>query len=120
MIRVPKPAWCWVSDGNLYGSSGSTVFRITPTGVYTVLASFAKYLYSQGSLVFGQDGNLYGTTEEGVDNVYGTVFQLTPAGVLTTLTFNGNDGTEPTGLVLGSDGNLYGTTRNGGAYGSVS
>jgi uncharacterized repeat protein (TIGR03803 family) len=106
--------------GNIYGttengggSSYGTVFKLTPAGALSALASFTG-TYESGSqgLMQGSDGNFYGTTEfEGSAND-GTVFKITPAGVLTTLfSFNGANGINPNGrLVQGSDGSFYGTT----------
>ncbi len=70
-------------------------------------------------LVQANDGNLYGTVEEGGANGFGTVFKITLSGKLTTLhSFDGTDGEYPAaGLVQGTDGNLYGTTLNGGTNG---
>jgi uncharacterized repeat protein (TIGR03803 family) len=93
------------SDGNFYGTTASTVFQITPTGVLTTLDSG---LAGPSSLVQGSDGNFYGTTAS-------TVFQITPTGVLTTLD-SGLAG--PSSLVQGSDGSFYGTTSAGGAGGA--
>src|SRR5262249_7721906 len=49
-------------DGNMYGLSGDTFFRLTPDGGFTVLRSSV-----QGSLLVGKDGNLYGTQALGFD-----------------------------------------------------
>jgi uncharacterized repeat protein (TIGR03803 family) len=107
-------------SGNIYGttengggSSYGTVFKLTPAGALSGLASFTG-TYESGSqgLIQGSDGNFYGVTEfEGSAND-GTVFMMTPAGVLTTLvSFTGANGINPIGrLVQGSDGNFYGTT----------
>jgi uncharacterized repeat protein (TIGR03803 family) len=107
-------------SGNIYGttengggSNYGTVFKLTPAGVLSSLASFTG-TYESGSqgLVKGSDDNFYGTTEfEGNAND-GTVFKVTPAGILTTLvSFNSATGIYPNGrLVQGSDGNFYGTT----------
>jgi len=127
------------SDGNLYGMTfegGSapgeqgTVFRITPSGSFTLLHSFsggtADGSGPYGSLIEGSDGNFYGTTEyggpntDGYDTGFGTVFQMTPSGTITLLHgfMNGTttDGQQPLGnLVQGNDGNLYGMTSRGGA-----
>ena len=119
------------SDGNFYGISdgytfpndtyvgNGTIFKITPTGVFTTLYSFTGG--SDGGppsgIVQGNDGNFYGTTISGGTNDNGTIFRITPAGVLTTLyTFTGgNDGGVPYApLVQGSDGSFYGTTDGGG------
>jgi uncharacterized repeat protein (TIGR03803 family) len=117
------------SDGWLYGTTGfggtnnaGTVFRISPSGSYTNLYSFAgpvNYdedpLLAAASLVQGGDGNFYGTTDSGGTNGLGTVFRISPGGSYTTLySFVGypTDGGNPqAGLVQGSDGNFYGTTE---------
>jgi uncharacterized repeat protein (TIGR03803 family) len=117
------------SDGSFYGTTSAggannsgTVFRITPTGVETVLHSFGSD--SDGAtpyagLIKGSDGNFYGTSVEGGANGAGTVFRITPAGVETVLySFaGGSDGIGPrAGLIEGSDGNFYGTTELGGLH----
>jgi uncharacterized repeat protein (TIGR03803 family) len=116
------------SDGFLYGASlfggpdnKGTVFKVSPSGVETVLYSFGALAddpaggFSQ--LVEGTDGNLYGASAFGGANNQGTVFKITPAGVLTVIySFAGgsNDGSEPSGLLKGTDGNFYGVTVSGG------
>jgi len=69
-----------------------------------------------GGLVFGPDGNFYGTTSSGGSNNLGTVFQLTPGGDFTSIfSFSGTNGAIPYAtLTPGNDGNLYGTTFLGG------
>ncbi len=92
-----------------------------------VIHAFAAYVNGfpiegaspQGALIFGSDGNLYGTTERGgaISNYnYGTVFRLGTNGSLTTLTsFFGAYGGQPmAGVIQASDGNLYGTANSGG------
>ena len=120
------------SDGNFYGTAarggangGGTIFRVSPTGVFTLLYAFTNGTdggFPSAGLIEASDGNFYGTTVSGgAINAagftgYGTIFQMTPNGVLTTIyTFTGMDvdGAEPyAGLVEGSDGFLYGTTNN--------
>jgi len=118
------------SDGNFYGTTSDggakndgTVFRITPSGLFTSLYSFGNQTNDGsnpiGALLEASDGNFYGTTTAGGTNQVGTVFKITPSGMLTTLYSFGsqaNDGASPNGnLVNGSDGNFYGTTFDGGA-----
>ena len=137
------------SDGNFYGTTGGggvyntqcpsgcgTVFKITPQGVLTTLYSFTGAT-DGGSpvagLILGNDGNFYGTTNQGgaIHNPQcasygcGTVFKITADGVLTTIfRFTGVNGLFPEApLVQASDGTFYGTTDYGGSgsglYGTV-
>jgi uncharacterized repeat protein (TIGR03803 family) len=109
------------TDGDLYGTTASTVFKITPQGALTRLHQLTYGYFSTAGLVQATDGNFYGTTEEGGPHNGGTIFKLTPSGVLTTLhSFcsqpNCADGDQlDGGLVQATDGNLYGTTQLGGA-----
>jgi uncharacterized repeat protein (TIGR03803 family) len=74
-----------------------------------------------GSLVQGEDGELYGTTESGgvSPNDGGTVFEITSVGALTTLYgFSTRHGAVPNGgLVLATGGSFFGTTTEGGHHG---
>ena len=82
--------------------------------------------FPYAGLVFDQEGNLYGTTEQGGAQIngYGTgvVFKVSPQGKETVLyTFcaqtDCTDGDWPVaGLVFDQKGDLYGTTYYGGAY----
>jgi uncharacterized repeat protein (TIGR03803 family) len=83
------------SDGNFYGTTlfggafdFGVVYRLTPGGGYSVLASFDDFTNGAdpfGPLVDGSDGNLYGSTTLEYYYLGGTEFRLTPAGQLTTL-----------------------------------
>jgi uncharacterized repeat protein (TIGR03803 family) len=139
----PEAALVQGNDSYFYGTTQSggqpttggpagTVFRISPSGVFTNLYSFTDAFFldvNQGAspeaaLVQGSDGSFYGTTFQGGTyffsnsgtNGYGTVFKISTNGVLTSLyRFSGSDGaTPPAALVQGSDGNFYGTTQSGG------
>jgi uncharacterized repeat protein (TIGR03803 family) len=129
-------------DGNLYGTTqlgGSggqsggvsggvgTVFKVTTSGTLTTLVSFnfTNGAFPLAALTLGNDGNFYGTTEDGGNTKlndgygYGTIFQVTANGKLTTLySFTGgSDGSNPhAALTLGTDSNFYGTTDDGGSY----
>jgi uncharacterized repeat protein (TIGR03803 family) len=64
----------------------------------------------------GNDGNFYGTANQGGDTNKGTIFRVTPNGGLTTLfSFDGPNGSGCTGPVIqATDGNFYGTAIAGG------
>src|SRR5207248_122895 len=109
------------SAGNLYGTSGGTVYKLEPSGTFTVLhlLDALAVAYPYAGLVRDSAGNLYGTTLYGGVFGYGTVYKLKPNGTFTVLhAFNAYDGASPyAGLVRDSAGNLYGTTSGGGAVG---
>ena len=141
------------ATGNLYGTTGGggvlengnrhgVVFKLTPSsdGTWTesVLHSFTGHAdggdgaYPSARLIFGEAGNLYGTTFNGGGSTAcayyftgcGVVFKLAPNpdGTWTEsvlYSFTGYaDGAEPdAGLILDAAGNLYGTTYEGG-YGT--
>jgi len=111
-------------NGDLYGTTDSTVFKITPRGVLTTLSSFGG---SWGSLVQATNGDLYGTTTTGgVSGVSGgSIFKITPGGALTPLYIfpcptgpaSCSDGGAPlAGLVQATNADLYGTTSQGGTH----
>ena len=130
----PSGSLIQAADGNFYGTTmlggaadAGTVFKITPTGVETVLYSFGASstdaVNPSSGVIQGTDGNFYGTASGGAAE-YGTVFMVTPSGVETVLhSFGGSttDGQYPGGgVVQGLDGNFYGTTTYGGATTDVS
>jgi uncharacterized repeat protein (TIGR03803 family) len=124
-----------------FGSLGSTVFRLTPSGepgvpwTHSVLYDL-NFLTSggfpEGNLAFGKNGALYGTSYDGGDTTNcvppvvgcGAVFELTPPATpggswtgTTVYQFAGGlyDGANPVaGVVVGESGALYGTTSGSG------
>ena len=121
---VPVGSLVWGDDGAMYGATrynsirglafNGTLFKVTTNGVLTTLYSlnFTDGSYPAAGLVLANDGNFYGTTEQGGPNDFGTLFRMTPDGSVSTLVlFDGfNDGASPVNaLIQGSDGNLYGT-----------
>lgn len=123
--QSPFAALLLASDGNFYGTTGTTmsvgpgnVFRVTPAASFTVVHSFNGLdgAYSAAPLIQARDGNFYGTTTGG-QGFGGEVFRMTPAGDVALLhKFAGTDGSGPEAPVLeANDGNLYGTTSFGGA-----
>jgi uncharacterized repeat protein (TIGR03803 family) len=134
---LPNARLVFDQNGNLYGTTndggangfdGGVIFQLTPRGKYTILHSFCPpYSCDDGasplSLVFDQQGNLYGATHSGGVYVDGTVFKLTPTGQESVLySFCAqrycSDGQYPSGsLLFDQNGNLYGVTSGGGDYG---
>jgi hypothetical protein len=55
------------TDGYLYGTTATTVFRISLTGSLTTLHTFdnTEGLSPRGALIQAADGNFYGTTNSG-------------------------------------------------------
>jgi uncharacterized repeat protein (TIGR03803 family) len=100
-----------------YAYGCGTVFKLTPKGLHSFLASSTDGAFPYGNLIFDAEGNLYGTTSEGGTSGLGTVYTLTPAGEEIVLhSFTGGDGFLPSsGLIMDSAGNLYGTTGYGGS-----
>lgn len=130
----PSGSLIKATDGNFYGLTQKggtggygTVFKVTPTGTFTVLKNLATTtgIYPYGSLAQGNDGNFYGVTYQGGTNNYGTIFKITPTGTLTVLhnlNYTLTDGSNSTGsLIKGNDGNFYGLTYYGGSkyYGAI-
>lgn len=115
------------SDGNLYGTTqagGSgewgTVFKLTLKGSITVLKNFdldsADGGIPDAGLVAGNDGNLYGITNQSNGATNGTIFKITKSGTYSVLhTFDQADGelgySTPT---QHTSGILDGTTFEGG------
>ena len=139
----PRAALIQATGGNFYGTTtyggsgnrGSysgcgNVFRITPSGTFTVMHDFTARdgdgAHPIRRLIQATDGNFYGTTFSGGETTpstgfisgSGTVFQMTPGGTLTILHAftNAPEGAAPKGaLIQGMDGNFYGTTAGGGS-----
>jgi uncharacterized repeat protein (TIGR03803 family) len=92
---------------------------VTTNGTLTTLANFGgtNGANPYAALSLGNDGNFYGTTDQGGSGNGGTVFKVTTNGTLTTLTyFSSTNGNGPyAALTLGADGNFYGTTFQGGS-----
>jgi len=112
------------ASGNMYGSSGNAVFKITPAGVMTVLAGSGKVGAVNAT---GSNATFYiiqGVACDAAGNVYvadsgnNLIRKVTPAGVVTTyagLVKGGYaDGpvatalfSTPSGVAVDAAGNLY-------------
>ena len=126
--------------GNITGQCGElgcgVVFKVSPHGVETPIYKFQGQpdgLNPDARVIFGPDGALYGTTQQGGSGFCspygcGTVFKLQPPPTFCaafecpwreTIIYNFSspaDGLFPIGdVTFDSAGNLYGTTEQGGA-----
>ncbi|MGC2109140.1 MAG: choice-of-anchor tandem repeat GloVer-containing protein [Candidatus Korobacteraceae bacterium] len=140
-----NPAGGLVMDrgGNLYGTAGAggtngygTVFKLSQERGSWMLTTIHRFqggndgAHPGGRVVFGPDGDLYGTTAVGGIANNGTVFRLTPPAtfcrsvqcpwtetVLYAFT-GGSDGANPQNVDLAFDsaGNIYGATYLGGRF----
>ena len=110
------------------GGSCGVVFKLSPTGTYTVLHSFtggADGGNPDAGLIQDAAGNLYGTTYGGGASSLGVVFELIRCDSGSSgydfkvlHSFTGPDGASPySPLVRDAAGNFYGTAAHGGAYG---
>jgi uncharacterized repeat protein (TIGR03803 family) len=128
-----------ISDpaGNLYGttfaggaSGQGVVYKLDPAGTETVLHTFTGLTDGGGpnaGVIRDPDGNLYGTTTNGLNSTLGcsiecgVVYKLDTSGQETVLyTFiPPYDAYWPlAGVIRDAAGNLYGTTAHGGANNS--
>jgi uncharacterized repeat protein (TIGR03803 family) len=112
-------------DGNFYGTTqgggthgAGTVFKVTPTGTLMTLWNFANGTDESAPIyttVQGQDGNMYGVSEEQYNGQYGAFFKVSASGVFKALRdFAYTNGASPNLPTQGTDGNFYGTTQVGG------
>jgi uncharacterized repeat protein (TIGR03803 family) len=127
----PVSGFVEANDGFLYGTTfnggkqnDGVLFRISKTGTgFNVLHTFCSSANcADGSipngLLLGQDGNLYGTTQEGGSSVSpcptsgcGAIFRFEPTtGAFTVLhrLTAAADGLEPLGMIQATNGNFYG------------
>jgi uncharacterized repeat protein (TIGR03803 family) len=127
------------SEGNLYGATNvggahgaGVVYELSASGSETVLYDFcsledcADGSGPRSGVISDSDGNLYGTTQYGGENVTsnkpkktgnGLVYKVGTSGNETVLYSFGGAVSGASGLVRDSAGNLYGTTEYGGGHG---
>jgi len=120
-------------DSSADGNGNGTIFKISPSGVYTLLHSFtfgvsgSTNLYDaqlpEAGLTLGTDGNFYGVATHGGMTNYGAIFKITPSGaesVLYSFCYKTCTSFAPaTPLVLHTNGDFYGNTNGNSLGGSV-
>src|SRR5262249_13089780 len=91
--NLPRAQLVQGSDGSFYGTTTSgggsyftdaTVFRITPTGTITKLATLTG-ASPIGPLLQASDGNFYGAIERTSQVSAGSIFKMTPSGAVSTV-----------------------------------
>ena len=115
------------ADGKLYGmtsggggSDKGVIFSMNIDGTgYNILQNFngTNGYFPYGSLLQGNDGKLYGMTQQGGSSKYGIIFNTNTDGTGYNIlqNFDGTNGYFPQGsLIQGTDGKLYGMTYKGG------
>jgi uncharacterized repeat protein (TIGR03803 family) len=118
------------SDGSYYGSTESggtsnfgTVFKVTASGVKTILYNFpsqAQGAYPELPLTQGPDGLLYGSATDCISGGCGQagLFDVTTKGVYTNLylyPLGQSNSVQPFApLLLSTNGTFYSTTEQGG------
>lgn len=109
------------ANGGPAGTGSGTVWRMSPTGAFTVLKGFsgADGAFPIAGLTLGSDGSIYGTTSSGGLNTIGTAFRITPAGVHELLySFSNPTGGVPDGRLLETSRHVFlGTAQVGGDLG---
>lgn len=114
-------------QGNLYGvtyhggqSDRGALYELSANGTVSLLYSFTNGTdggFPAGDIARDENGNFYGTTEDGGSFGAGTVWKVSPSGDETVLHSFENvpDGALPLGgVVRDGSGNLYGVTNGGG------
>jgi hypothetical protein len=102
------------------------VYRLTPSGEFTVLHTFFSGEGGSGGLMQASNGRLYGSLTSTCDNDSGlfAIYSISLDGAYSVVhEFEGcsagkqGNGNPESGLTEASDGNLYGTVVNGLSFG---
>ncbi|MCP1676973.1 putative repeat protein (TIGR03803 family) [Natronocella acetinitrilica] len=138
--RSPGGALLLASDGNWYGTStgtslphptiNGTIFRYDGKDTVTILHEQDSDLHgrgTEGGLIQGEDGHLYGVARFAGQHGDGTLFRVTLGGDFTVLHHFKRDvtGRSPSApLALGPDGAIYGVApfdgpQSSGAFGTL-
>ncbi|MGO9561153.1 MAG: choice-of-anchor tandem repeat GloVer-containing protein [Candidatus Korobacteraceae bacterium] len=127
--QTPYSGVIFDAAGNLYGNTVAggteegTVYQLIPSGgawVENILANLGDNTGHppEGTLIFDQSGNLFGTGFNFGPGGGGTVYELAHGNWVFSLPYywGSNPACYPqAGLTLGADGNLYGVCSYGGS-----
>jgi uncharacterized repeat protein (TIGR03803 family) len=109
------------SDGNFYGAGWlndhGTIFRVTPSGQFTILQQLQLGEGVSSNLVQASDGYIYGGT--GLSGPGTGIFRMSLTGNLEFIhQMTDGEGYSPIQLLQASDGNLWGLSdfRNGSFF----
>jgi uncharacterized repeat protein (TIGR03803 family) len=110
------------SDGNFYGTGvvgmdQGTIFRVTPSGQFTILQQFQTGLGTTSNLVQASDGYIYGAT--GLSGAGTGIYRISLSGQLEFIhEMTDGEGYSPIQLLQASNGNLWGLSdfRNGSFF----
>jgi uncharacterized repeat protein (TIGR03803 family) len=106
-------------SGGAYGFG--SIFAFSVTNGLSSIYSFTGTndgAFPVAGVVFGPNGNLYGTTYLGGTNELGTVFEVNTVGNLTTLvSLTFTNGAFPVSLVSATNGTFFGAAFSGGSNG---
>jgi hypothetical protein len=95
------------TDGNIYGGSGNTAFRMSPGGALTTFTMAAGTVLTS-PFAEAQDGTMYGVSWMYDGESHASVFRLTAAGPEPPLA--SFEGLDISGLLRGPDGMFYGAS----------
>jgi uncharacterized repeat protein (TIGR03803 family) len=125
VIYVDPTCQCYYGTTLAGGEYGyGTIFKISSSGVYSVVHNFAGTADGNGPGPLATDGggDVFGTAGGGGANSKGTLFELSSTGAFSVLyafcqQSGCTDGSGPLGSLYSTGiGYLYGTTQLGGAY----
>jgi uncharacterized repeat protein (TIGR03803 family) len=124
---IPSGQLIQASDGSFYGvtqkggtNNDGTIYKVSPSGVYSVVYNFPDTPYWPTGLVQGTDGNFYGGTWGGGAFSGGTLFQFNPTGTFTVV-YDGFDytlGTQPNSPLLQHTSGLFYSATEGNGTGT--
>lgn len=101
------------TDGSFYGAGGSSIFRFTPQGNWSLVHALDPNTEGMAhTLIQATDGNFYGTGA--LPEFPATIFKVTSSGQFTLLQKFPYPAEITSPLIQASDGYIYGATNGSG------